>query len=213
MENGERSAIFWRETLLPDIGAIFGRFTVIGFTHYKDENCSRVKVQCSCGSHPQNASWRNLYDGKSTMCRTCAGNASGFARYPDEIGLIPDPKVRKRTRTRCYCAIRRCHSPSDESYHNYGARGIKVYELWRTDIYAFMDYLVTLNGWDQPLVELDRIDTDCGYEPGNLRFVSKSINQKNKRKAPEMQVRLDAQAKEIADLLAENEKLRASLVA
>ncbi|WP_150744230.1 hypothetical protein [Pseudomonas fluorescens] len=76
-----------------------------------------------------------------------------------------------------------------------------------------MDYLVTLNGWDQPLVELDRIDTDCGYEPGNLRFVSKSINQKNKRKAPEMQVRLDAQAKEIADLLAENEKLRASLVA
>ena len=46
---------------------------------------------------------------------------------------------------------------------------------------------MSLDGWDQPRLELDRIDVNKGYEPGNLRFISKRDNCNNKRSVQQMQ--------------------------
>lgn len=75
-------------------------------------------------------------------------------------------------------------------YEHYGARGIRVYAAWVADRRAFLAYLVTLDGWDAPALELDRVDVNKGYEPGNLRFVTRAVNASNKRQVSVLQSRV-----------------------
>jgi hypothetical protein len=59
---------------------------------------------------------------------------------------------------------------------------------------------MTLDGWDKPELELDRIDVNKGYEPDNLRFVTRSENQRNRRSMQAMQKLVDELKAEIAEL-------------
>jgi hypothetical protein len=56
---------------------------------------------------------------------------------------------------------------------------------------AYLAYLITLPGWDDPSLELDRVDVDKGYERGNLRFITKRENRNNQRSVRELQQRVD----------------------
>jgi hypothetical protein len=44
---------------------------------------------------------------------------------------------------------------------------------------AFQSFALAA-GW-QPDLQIDRIDTDGNYEPGNVRFVTRSENNRNRR--------------------------------
>ena len=79
-----------------------------------------------------------------------------------------------------YNMMRRCYNPDDKSYKNYGGRGIKVCPLWRYSMVHFLLFCDE-NGW-QPGLEMDRIDNDRGYEPGNIRFVNHKTNMQNTRR-------------------------------
>lgn len=74
--------------------------------------------------------------------------------------------------------IQRCHNPKCKPYYNYGGRGIFVCDEWRTFI-NFYSWGITKG--DITKLELDRIDNEKGYSPDNCRFVSHSINNRNKR--------------------------------
>ena len=76
----------------------------------------------------------------------------------------------------------RCHSPTSRAYKNYGARGIKVYEPWRNSYDEFLAYVSTLPGFGEPNVQLDRIDNDGDYEPGNVRWVTQKVQLNNCRR-------------------------------
>lgn len=65
-----------------------------------------------------------------------------------------------------------------------------MFEPWRTDRAAFLRYLVSLEGWDVPEYDIDRRDNDRGYEPGNLRFVPRAVNQANKRSVAALHARV-----------------------
>lgn len=84
---------------------------------------------------------------------------------------------------RCWLAMRtRCFNRKHGTYKNYGARGITVYSPWIMDFKAFYLYAVTLSGWDDPTLSLDRINNDGNYEPGNLRWATRETQANNKRK-------------------------------
>lgn len=175
----------------PSVGDRFGQLTVLGSEIRKQGACSQrlVLVQCSCGAAPHTVLLYNLIKGASTRCNTCAKKASGywrkdFFKYAD---ACPDDEHRRRLLNRLSACKNRCHNPKDRGYSNYGGRGIALYEPWRSDKAAFLRYVLTLDGWDQPNLELDRIDVNKGYEPGNLRFITKQANQANRRKVQEMQ--------------------------
>ena len=68
--------------------------------------------------------------------------------------------------------------------------------------------LVTLDGWDDPDLELDRINNDRGYEPENLRFVTRAENTRNKRDVNTMSQRIIELEAEVVRLKAENTRLR-----
>lgn len=76
----------------------------------------------------------------------------------------------------------RCNTPTCPSYKYYGRRGIQVkfksvksFVVWVKYILGF-DTLDKLKG-----LEIDRIDNNGHYEPGNIRFVTRTENNQNKR--------------------------------
>lgn len=77
--------------------------------------------------------------------------------------------------------ISRCMNPKSEGYRKYGARGIVVHPPWRVFV-NFMRYVIRYLG-ERPSVEysIDRIDNDGGYVPGNIRWATISMQQRNKR--------------------------------
>lgn len=75
----------------------------------------------------------------------------------------------------------RCYNPNANNYHNYGGRGITVYSKWISDPSAFIEYCMTLSGHNDKTLSLDRIKTDGNYEPGNLRFATRLVQNRNRR--------------------------------
>jgi hypothetical protein len=72
----------------------------------------------------------------------------------------------------------RCANKARPDYDRYGGRGITVCEAWRESCKAFLDDMRPT--W-RPGLELDRIDVDGNYEPGNCRWVVAVQQQRNKR--------------------------------
>jgi hypothetical protein len=79
--------------------------------------------------------------------------------------------------------MRRCYKLDDPGYHNYGARGIAVAPEWH-DVAAFVRYLDDHLGPCPANHTLDRIDNDGNYEPGNIRWATRAVQNQNRRKAP-----------------------------
>lgn len=74
--------------------------------------------------------------------------------------------------------LARCHNINHASYIRYGARGIRVCDEWSDDFTRFYDWCLS-HGWRKGL-QLDRINNDGDYAPGNVRFVSPRANNRNK---------------------------------
>lgn len=81
-------------------------------------------------------------------------------------------------------AIGRCHNPDHQSYYNYGARGIEVHPDWRAKD-GFDKFMQHIGPKLDRKLTLDRIDNDKGYEPGNVRWVDRKTQQKNRRRRTE----------------------------
>jgi hypothetical protein len=74
-------------------------------------------------------------------------------------------------------AIHRCASPKAPAYANYGGRGISVCERWQDFLY-FLSDMGRRPSYDH---QLDRIDNDGDYEPGNCRWATPKQNSRNRR--------------------------------
>lgn len=88
-------------------------------------------------------------------------------------------KLERRLKHRYFNILHRCYNPSDVYYNNYGGRGITVCEEWLHDKDAFIRYCVE-HGARLDL-DIDRIDNDGPYAPGNIRFVTRRENTLNRR--------------------------------
>ena len=185
------------------VGEKRGELTVLEWGSHKSTGGRSLGwhpiCQCSCG-------WtgvvlrENLLKGRSTRCNRCAKVAAHTKRYWKYESVCPDEATRARLLNRISSCISRCHNPNSKPYAHYGGRGIYVYAPWRADRLAFLTYLLSLIGHDQQNLELDRIDVDKGYEPGNLRFVGRSTNMANRRRIGDLQTRIAALEAENADL-------------
>lgn len=79
---------------------------------------------------------------------------------------------------RAIAAKQRCTNSNDPAYARYGARGI----LFRFESPTAMAVWVQENLGLHKDSELDRINNDGHYEPGNLRYLTRSQNLSNTRK-------------------------------
>ena len=122
--------------------------------------------QCECGNTT------TLHTGalRSGNTKSC-GCASPFAKKHGFAGTRLEKKY--------FDMKRRCYSPKSASFPYYGGRGIEVCEQWRCKPSAFYAWAL-VNGFE-PGLELDRIDVDGNYSPGNCRFVTHQVNSRNRR--------------------------------
>ena len=71
----------------------------------------------------------------------------------------------------------RCSNPASNSYIYYGARGITVCDRWHN----FWDFISDMGDKPAKNYQIDRINNDGNYEPGNCRWVTCADNVKNRR--------------------------------
>ena len=76
--------------------------------------------------------------------------------------------------------IQRCEYEKHVLYRNYGGRGIRVCERWRSSSAAFVD---DVGRRPSPQHTLDRIHNDGHYEPGNVRRCSKRDQRRKSRQS------------------------------
>jgi hypothetical protein len=83
----------------------------------------------------------------------------------------------------------RCENPNVRQYKDYGGRGIRVCDRWRS---SFENFLADVG--ERPAgLSLDRIDNDGDYEPGNVKWSTRSEQMHNRRKFRHMTTRLELQ--------------------
>jgi hypothetical protein len=72
----------------------------------------------------------------------------------------------------------RCNDPNSSAWGHYGGRGITVCQEWQQSFSTFLAHVGPHPGAGY---SLDRINTNRGYEPGNVRWADWETQLRNRR--------------------------------
>lgn len=154
-------------------GQVFGRLTVIGPIENRNGRIMWL-CRCECGetATPEGKALRVGHT-KSCGCLqrdkvSAKGTTHGLHKHP-LYGIWAH-------------IVQRCTCSTNDSFHNYGGRGISICDEWRYDFKAFHDYVSQLPDYGTKGYQLDRIDNDGNYEPGNVRWADRYTQLNNTRR-------------------------------
>jgi hypothetical protein len=71
----------------------------------------------------------------------------------------------------------RCNNPNNPRYADYGGRGITVCSKWNN----FAVFLSDVGPRPSPQHQINRVDNDRPYEPGNVEWTTAARNMRNRR--------------------------------
>lgn len=158
------------------LGDTFGKWTVVDGPFNVNGEGKYWHCYCECEAESLVRDY-DLRTEKSKGCRTC-GSAGAHSELGQRFVHIPKEVMRK-VRAAAQNAISRCTDPTHRRYDDWGGRGIKV---CFSDKDSFVEYLLTLPGYDDLSLVIDRMDNNKHYEVGNLRWIDRSESQRNQRR-------------------------------
>lgn len=150
-------------------GHKFGRLTVFDDYYIKNRK-SFWKCKCECGV-VKYISANSLASG---MVNSCGCLRKEKAKLNKKHGLWGHPLYWVHR-----SMLNRCYRTKDQSYKDYGARGIKVCNKWRNSVKEFYEWCMR-NGWIKG-IDLDRRNNNGNYCPSNCRFVTRKVSMNNTR--------------------------------
>lgn len=137
---------------------------------------------CDCGRSYE-ALHKLLAKGQGLSCGSCGykkGGSDRRKRNPLSAIFKHRSDLYNSWSARYTSMLSRCLDPSNPDWGRYGGRGIKVFQPWVEDRALFFQHVVELPNFGAEGFQLDRIDNDGNYEPGNVRLVSRSRNIRNR---------------------------------
>lgn len=146
-------------------GAKFGRLAVLAVGSEPPRSRIKAVCQCECGAVLA-VRIESLLNGITVSC------GCFHAEVVTTHGLTKSGHY-----GRWRHMMSRCFNPSDQAFPSYGGRGISVCEAWRT----IEGFVAGLPDGYWPGAEIDRIDNDGDYEPGNVRWSTPKGNANNRR--------------------------------
>ncbi len=157
-------------------GQKFGRLTVIeraGSRAWGRGSHATWLCECECGNKCVVVGSQLL----SGITQSCGCLRKEVASERGKVHVQPKEIIRIRKIFRGM--KRRCYEKTEQSYKNYGARGIGICDEWLEDAEKFVEWSLK-NGYRQGL-QIDRIDNNGGYNPQNCRWTTCRTNSNNKR--------------------------------
>jgi hypothetical protein len=154
---------------IDETGKRFGRLLVVRRVENK-RTSAQWYCQCDCGGSTK-TSGHHLRSGHTQSCGCAFWENSANATKKHGATRTPLYNVWKEMR-------QRCKNENHARWENYGGRGIKVHPEWDASYEAFFRDV----GSTYKLgLQIDRINNDGNYEPGNTRWVDRKTNVRNSR--------------------------------
>jgi hypothetical protein len=155
------------------IGKKFGRLTIISNPKRIDKS-NNYTIVCVCDCGVERTFWRgDVTSGKTKSCG-CLSSENTIKRNTKH-GKYGSLEYRAWVDMRG-----RCNYPNRFGYENYGGRGITVCNEWN-NADGFIPFLNHIGESPSPKHELDRIDNNLGYFPGNVKWSTDIEQSRNKR--------------------------------
>lgn len=122
------------------------------------------------------------------LCSYCGNKVErglSNGKRDNSCGCMSRPKKHGYSKHKLYNVWRnmidRCYNNQNNNYDSYGGRGITVCKEWQNNIASFIEW-AKRSGYRHGL-QIDREDNEKGYTPLNCRFVTHTINSRNRRSA------------------------------
>lgn len=144
-------------------GDKFGELTIIKEITRGKRNGRRFVCKCSCGNK-KIIYIQSLTSGHTKSCGCLV------IKKQTKHGMFGT-----KTYVSYYAMRQRCENKNHERYSNYGGRGISVCKRWS----IFKNFYNDMGERPEGL-ELERINTNKGYNPRNCKWASKKKNMQNR---------------------------------
>lgn len=169
-------------------GHRYGRLMVLGYAGQTPSGKKYWWCLCDCGKEKRVAG-RHMRNGATISCGCAIAEAisthgkSGSAEHRIWLGLVS-----------------RCRNTRNNSFANYGGRGIRVCNRW-TGSDGFRNFLSDMGPRPSPQHTVERKDNNGNYEPGNCCWATRREQARNNRRT--RLVTLDGRTMCIRDWCAE----------